>query len=385
MEAGMIAVAVPAFLGTMGLAAYAYLADRKHYDNKHFTPCGTEPSRSAQLNSIFAATPNFSKVMPGRNDHVTTLDPVSRRAMLSYVESSTAFPAIDKPPQGVTVPAWMHEMAEAVRIAKGIAQKQIEIIQHRSNGDTHLARRAEQELNVLQTEIQSMSSTSHFQGHRLHAMASAGDGNSVGATETAVPKEDPADAAYRAQLAAALILDDCPIRATMLTGYAGEFAEFKQWDLFVSAVRFALEAAGKGLDKKQSFALKRALIIEIERAIPIDAEHMPPEAVRRYLTSMIQSEWPVAMRDPYYMKALQSLKNTVEGWTRVVQALGQQAPADKTAADQGIVEAELVPAAPVQQSKTPVVRDGGLITVAGKARTMQEWVQVQDLSPQVFL
>lgn len=85
-ETVAIAAVGTAFLGTMGLVAYTYLADRQYYDNKHFTPCGTEPRRATPSHSIFAATPNFSKLMPGHDvNRGTTLDPITRQAVLSYI------------------------------------------------------------------------------------------------------------------------------------------------------------------------------------------------------------------------------------------------------------------------------------------------------------
>lgn len=86
-EIGMIAAAVPAFLGTMGLAAYAYLADQKHYDNKHCIPCGTEPRHPAQPNFTVVATSHFPK------HSAADLDPMRRSALLAYVQSSSGFPA----------------------------------------------------------------------------------------------------------------------------------------------------------------------------------------------------------------------------------------------------------------------------------------------------
>lgn len=86
IEAGMIAVAVPAFLGTMGLAAYAYLADRNYYQNRHFIPCGGEASGERQRLSSPQATLHFSKVMPSMMAQADgdDLDPEMRKRLFAY-------------------------------------------------------------------------------------------------------------------------------------------------------------------------------------------------------------------------------------------------------------------------------------------------------------
>lgn len=61
-ESGMVAVAVPAFLGVMGLAAYTYLSDQKYYDNRHFVPCGMEPRLSPKGRQLFRGHLHESQV-----------------------------------------------------------------------------------------------------------------------------------------------------------------------------------------------------------------------------------------------------------------------------------------------------------------------------------
>lgn len=181
VEAGMIAVAVPAFLGTMGLAAYAYLSNRTYYDAKRFAPCGTEPRLPTPHNRALATTPDFSKLTPGNSFRThMALDPETRDAWRAYIQSSGRLPAIDKP-QDKTVPQWLDEMAEGVRIAIAIADKQIEIYRHNQNGDSHLARRAEQELNVLQAQAETIVYATTPVGRGLQVFASANGGD--------VPKE----------------------------------------------------------------------------------------------------------------------------------------------------------------------------------------------------
>lgn len=388
-ETFAIAAVVPAFLGTMALAAYAYLADRQYYDNKHFTPCGTEPRRAMPPHFIFAATPNFIKLMPGHDIHRgTALDPISRQAVLSYVQSAFAVPAIDKPPQGVTLPGWMAEMEESVNIAIAIADKRAEVIHHHQNGDAHLARRAEEELNELHAQAEIIAAASPLQGHRLQAMASADSGGSStdGDLDTGDSKTDRA---YREALAHALMLPDSGIRATMLTGFAGEFADHRRWPHFQAAVDQVLISANGVPDREHAMQLRIDLAQEIINKLPNNPSEMPGPETRNFLHGVVQKELAIAKRDPQYMTMLMTIQGILQGWDRVLQAqamthslatLGSLA----TVATAGVVEAEVVDASVAPKDKTPLPVElawqrsaeeaAGLIHIGGETKTMAEWI-----------
>lgn len=130
-------------------------------------------------------------------------------------------PILDQPPVGKTPPQWLADMDEAIRVATLIGQKQIEILQHQRNSQSHLARHAQQELNRLITDAQTIRNNSGvLMSGALHMIASA-DGLSGTATSNAT-SADTADAtrpgaAPNAAVIAA-ILEGNPSEITTPTG-----------------------------------------------------------------------------------------------------------------------------------------------------------------------
>lgn len=291
-------------------------------------------------------------------------------------------------------------MEESVNIAIAIADKRAEIIHHHQNGDAHLARRAEQELNTLVAQAETIVAASPIHGHHLRAMASAsGDAGSAARAAAASDLDSQrekeaqqADEAHRTALAHALMLDDSAARATMLTGFAGEFADFRQWPLFQMAVTQALVSANGVPDKERAMQLKIALAEEIINKMPKNPNNMPGFEVRHFLNNYVQTELPSAKRDPQYMGMLILIQGTLQGWDRILQAqaatmtLGGLATlAASPAADANTVDAEVVAAsAPAPKDKTPLpvevawqksAEDAvGLIRIGDKAKTMAGWI-----------
>lgn len=155
VEAGMVAIAVPAFLGTMGLAAYTYLADRTYYDTRRFVPCGTPPPRETVVQP---QAPFKWKILPTPS-LPASLSPKDKQLLRDYLQESPT-----------------------TRVTQEIADLEIRAFQLEQLGMTAQARLLREKISGLEAQNQSASMSSPVLGHRLQMRSSSNASTAVVAT-----------------------------------------------------------------------------------------------------------------------------------------------------------------------------------------------------------
>lgn len=189
-------------------------------------------------------------------------------------------PIVDQPPAGKTVSQWLAEMTEAIRVAAEIGNKLAEIQRHQTNGQAHLARRAQQELDQLLAYAQTIqhSTGAPFTSGALQMVASAGStapvpNNTAGLSDDDHKLQDQ----LKVNQSVATILENAP----STTGPACD-RRFQMWEFPIGDARYPrLEALVAHL------VGQNASPIIIERG-PGRYGHLAASVARHYPITLIE-------------------------------------------------------------------------------------------------